>query len=63
MGDLAAWINSWADDDQIATQTFAYSPEQLAARLPTIAGSFDDTRWYSDGDGAYTMTVRVTRVG
>jgi CARDB len=61
--DLAAWINSWADDDQIATQTFAYSPEQLAARLPTIGGSFDETRTYSDGDGSYTMTTRVTRVG
>jgi CARDB len=63
MADLAAWINSWADDDLVATQTFAYAPESLASRLAAIGGSFDETRTYSDGDGDYTMTVRVTRVG
>jgi hypothetical protein len=36
---------------------------QLASRLPTVGGTFNDTRVYSDGDADYTLTVAVTRVG
>jgi hypothetical protein len=57
------WINSWAADDLIGSQTYAYAPQYLASRLPAIGGSFTETRTYSGGGGSYTMTVQVTRVG
>jgi CARDB len=62
LGDLIDYINSWAADDLIGSQTYAYDPVYLASRLPAVGGSFDDTRTYSGGGGEYTMTVRVTRV-
>jgi hypothetical protein len=52
----------WADD-LIGSQTYSYSPVYLASRLPTLGGTFNDTRVYSDGDADYTLTVAVTRVG
>jgi hypothetical protein len=61
--DVLAWINSWAADDLVGTQTFNYSPTYLASRLPAVGGSFTDTRTYTGGGGRYTMTVRTTRVG
>jgi hypothetical protein len=63
MGDLLAYINSWAADDLIGSQTYTYRPEYLAQRLPAIGGSFTDTRTYSGGGGEYTMTTMVSRVG
>jgi hypothetical protein len=62
IGDVLAYINSWAADDLIGSQTFGYSPVYLASRLPTVGSSFNDTRVYNDS-GEYTMTLQVTRVG
>ena len=58
------WIisNVWADDF-IGSNTYSYSPVYLALRLPLIGTSFTDTRTYTDGDGNYTMTTQVSRVG
>ena len=58
------WIisNVWADDF-IGSNTYVYSPVYLASRLPLAGASFTDTRTYSDGDGNYTMTTQVSRVG
>lgn len=58
------WIvsNVWADDF-IGSNTYTYSPVYLASRLPLAGGSLTDTRTYTDGDGSYTMTTQVTRVG
>ena len=61
IGDVLAYINSWAADDLIGSQTFAFSPLTLAQRLPAVGMSFNDTRVY-DESGRYTMTVQVTRV-
>jgi hypothetical protein len=63
MGDVLAWINSWAADDLVGSQTYVYDPVYLAQRLSAIGGSFDDTRTYTGGGGTYTLTTRVTRVG
>lgn len=64
VGDAVDWIISeiWADDF-IGSNTYTYSPVYLASRLPGVGGSFTDTRTYTDGDGNYTMTTQVTRVG
>jgi len=61
IGDGLGYIASWAADDLIGSQTYAYDPTYLAQRLPAAGGSFTDTRTYSDGDGNYSMTVLVTR--
>ena len=50
----------WADD-LIGSNTYSYTPAYLASRLPAAGGTFDDTRYYTDGDAVYTMTVAVTR--
>jgi hypothetical protein len=63
IGDLLDYINSWAADDLIGSQTYTYSQTSLASRLPAVGGSFLDTRTYTGGGGTYTMTVQVTRVG
>jgi hypothetical protein len=64
IGDAIDWIVAqiWADDF-IGSNTYTYSPVYLASRLPSVGGSFLDTRTYTDGDGNYTMTTQVTRVG
>jgi hypothetical protein len=62
MGDTVDYIDSWAADDLLGSQTFAFSRVYLATRLPAVGGSFTDTRVYSDS-GEYTMTLKVTRVG
>ena len=64
LAEAVDWIisNVWADDF-VGSNTYTYSPAYLASRLPGVGGSFTDTRTYSDGDGNYTMTTQVTRVG
>jgi len=55
-----------AEDDLIGSQTYAYSPLLLAAKLPTVGSSFTDVRRYQDGTpilgGVYELTTVVTRV-
>ena len=55
----------WADD-LIGSQTYSYSSEYLASKLPAVGGTFTDTRTYSgastSGGAVYTMDVAVTRV-
>jgi hypothetical protein len=63
VGEAIDYVNSWAADDLIGSQTYVYAPAYLASRLPAIGGSFSDTRTYSGGGGRYTMTVQVARVG
>jgi hypothetical protein len=40
-------INAWQADDLIGSQTYAYATRSLAMRLPSVGGSFDETRTYS----------------
>jgi hypothetical protein len=55
-----------AEDDLIGSQTYAYSPLFLAAKLPTVNSSFTDVRRYEDKTpilgGAYDLTTTVTRI-
>jgi hypothetical protein len=62
VGDALDYINSWAADDLVGSQTYAYSATTLASRLPAAGQSFTDTRTYTGGGGTYTMTTLVTRV-
>lgn len=66
IGGALKIIADLAEDDLIGTQTYAYSPVLLAAKLPTVGSSFTDVRRYEDGTpilgGVYELTTTVTRV-
>jgi hypothetical protein len=62
VGDVLDYINSWAADDLVGTQTYTHSAVSLASRAPLVGNSFTDTRTYTGGGGTYTMTTLVTRV-
>jgi len=66
IGQAMDYIAGWAQDDLLGSQTFTYSPTLLANKLPTVGGTFNDTRIYSgassSGGAVYDMTVAVTRV-
>jgi hypothetical protein len=55
-----------AKDDLHASQTYAYSPDFLAAKLPTVNSGFTDVRRYEDSTpifgGVYELKTLVTRV-
>lgn len=59
-------ILGWFDDDVIGSQTYAFTPIDLAMRIPLPGQSFDDTRYYmgaeSSADARYSVTMRFTRV-
>jgi hypothetical protein len=65
VGGILEVLADLAKDDLIASQTYAYSPDFLAAKLPTV-GSFFDVRRYEDKTpilgGVYELTTQVTRV-
>lgn len=58
---ILALEDDFGASDLIGSQTYAYDPEFLAAKL-AVAKSFEDVRIYSDGDAVYAVTVLVTRV-
>ena len=66
IGQAMNYIAGWAKDDLLGSQTFTLSPALLANKLPTVGGTFNDTRIYSgassSGGAVYDMTVAVTRV-
>ena len=66
MGSVAGYISSWLDDDLLGSRTLAYSPSQLASRLPTAGRSFTETRYFggldTSGGADYYLTLKVTRV-
>jgi CARDB protein len=66
VGGILDVLAELAKDDLIASQTYAYSPDFLAARLPTVGTVFTDTRRYEDTTpilgGAYELRTTVTRV-
>jgi hypothetical protein len=66
IGGALKLIADLAEDDLIGSQTYAYSPQLLAAKLPAVGSSLTDVRRYEDGTpilgGAYELTTVVTRV-
>jgi hypothetical protein len=66
IGTALKVITSLAADDLLGSQTYAYDPVFLAAKLPTVFSSFTDTRRYEGASvilgGVYELTTVVTRV-
>lgn len=57
------WILGFLDVDHIADQTFIFTREVVVKQLPSVGSSFNITRRFADGDGDYTLTLRVARSG
>jgi hypothetical protein len=49
------------DDDHIADQTFVFTRQMVEDQLKKVGQSFTITRRLTDGDGDYTLTIRVSR--
>jgi hypothetical protein len=47
-------IAGWANDDFLASQTYAYDPTFLAGKLPAVGGTFTDTLRYEEVGGRQT---------
>ena len=66
IGGILEVLADLAKDDLLGSQTYAYSPDFLAAKLPTAGTTFTDTRRYEGASvilgGVYELTTVVTRV-
>lgn len=60
--DGVDWVLSNLEDDHMATETFAFSPADLAAKVPLKGLSTVYTRNFEGGGGSYTLNLRITRV-
>jgi hypothetical protein len=62
VGAVVAWLLGFLDDDHIADQTFVFTREVVQKQLPNVGQSFNLTRRFADGDGDYSLNIRVARV-
>lgn len=62
IGQAMNYILSWADDDLLGSNTYAFSSSDLATALPSRGTSFTDVRTYTDGDAKYSLTMVVSRI-
>jgi hypothetical protein len=66
VGGILKELAELAKDELHASQTYAYSADFLAAKLPTVGTTFTDVRRYEDtsflSPGVYELTTSVTRV-
>lgn len=56
------WAMEYLEDDLMKTDTFAFSPADLAAKAPLKGQSTISTRYLAGGGGIYYLNLRVTRV-
>jgi hypothetical protein len=63
LGAAIQWLLGFLDDDHIADQQIVFTREVVVKQLPNVGQSFPVTRRFADGDGDYTLTLRVARVG
>jgi hypothetical protein len=56
------WVLSNLEDDLMVTQTFAFSPADLAGKVPLKGQSTIYPRTFEGGGGKYTLNLRITRV-
>jgi len=63
VGALIQWLLGFLDDDHIADQTVVFTREVVVKQLPSVGSSFNLTRRFADGDGDYTLNLRVARAG
>lgn len=56
------WVLSNLEDDHMASETFAFSPADLAGKVPLKGQSTIYPRTFEGGGGKYTLNLRITRV-
>ena len=56
------WVLANLSDDLMTTETFAFSPADLASKAPLKGQSTVYTRYLEGGGGLYTLNLRITRV-
>lgn len=56
------WVLSYLNDDHLDSETFAFSPADLAGKAPLKGQSAVYTRYLEGGGGLYTLNIRITRV-
>jgi hypothetical protein len=61
VGAVIQWLLGFLDDDHIADQTFVFTRQTVVDQLRKAGQFFDVTRRFTDGDGDYTLTIRVSR--
>ncbi|GAA2086590.1 hypothetical protein GCM10009801_49100 [Streptomyces albiaxialis] len=61
VGAAIGWLLGFLDDDHIADQTFVFSRGVVLKQLPNVGSSFNVTRRFTDGDGDYSLSLRVAR--
>lgn len=60
VGGVVQWLLGFLDDDHIADQTFVFTRDVVQKQIPNVGQSFIVTRRFTDGDGDYTLTLKVT---
>lgn len=62
VGAVVQWLLGFLDDDHIADQTIVFTRQVVEDQAKKVGQSFPVTRRFSDGDGDYTLNIRVSRV-
>lgn len=62
VGAVVKWLLGALDDDHIADQTIVFTRQVIENQLKKAGQSFTLTRRFTDGDGDYTLTIKVGRV-
>ena len=63
VGAVTEWLLGFLDDDHIADQVFVFSRAVIDEQLGKAGNTLNVSRRFTDGDGDYTLTLTVTRVG
>lgn len=62
VGAVLDWLLGFLDDDHIADQTFVFTRQVVEDQLKKAGSTMNLTRRFADGDGDYTLTIKMTRV-
>lgn len=62
VGAVVTWLIGFMDDDHIGDQTFVFTRQTILDQTSKAGQYFELTRPFTDGDGDYSMTLRVTHV-
>ncbi|WP_206313335.1 hypothetical protein [Streptomyces coryli] len=62
VGATIQWLIGFMEDDHIADNTFVFTGSVVAKQIPNVGSSFNVVRRFTDGDGDYSLTLKVTHV-
>ncbi|MGK5556962.1 hypothetical protein ACSNOI_35670 [Actinomadura kijaniata] len=62
VGAAIQWLLVLGEDDHIAENAIVFTSSVVAKQIPNVGSSFDVVRRFTDGDGDYSLTIKVTHV-